>query len=331
MPSLLLPLFVFVFVLALYLRTVYPSITGGDSGELVVTTCNLGIAHPPGYPLFTLIGWVWQHAIDILAGRHVHVAYAINVMSAVLGSLAAAALAYSTSAMASRTMNHGASGWSGAAMAGVYAGVGFACMPTVWLYSIQGEVFALNNFLIAALVLLTVRYYTHEERIDVAAATIGKAKKGGEGQAADNVAVSSGPSPRSLVPAALFGAFVCGLCLTNQHTTVFPVLVTAAFITASLFTHGQLNAVRVLQLIGAVLVGMAPYTFLAVRAHWQVIDSWGDQRTLGGFLIHLLRQEYGQYAYNCCVANWSPRAAARFSQPSTFAVHLLRNVPIGFL
>jgi hypothetical protein len=39
---------VFVSVFGVYLATVYPSITGGDSGELVITACNLGTAHPPG-------------------------------------------------------------------------------------------------------------------------------------------------------------------------------------------------------------------------------------------------------------------------------------------
>lgn len=28
---------------------------GGDSGELVAEACHLGTAHPPGYPLFTLL------------------------------------------------------------------------------------------------------------------------------------------------------------------------------------------------------------------------------------------------------------------------------------
>ena len=38
----------FVFILAIYAKTMYPTISGGDSGELVVSACNLGAAHPPG-------------------------------------------------------------------------------------------------------------------------------------------------------------------------------------------------------------------------------------------------------------------------------------------
>ena len=38
----------FAVVLATYTQTAYPSVPGGDAGELVFTSCSLGIAHPPG-------------------------------------------------------------------------------------------------------------------------------------------------------------------------------------------------------------------------------------------------------------------------------------------
>ena len=53
----LLPLYLAVFAaaLAVYARTLMPSVPGGDSGELVAEACELGTAHPPGYPLYTLV------------------------------------------------------------------------------------------------------------------------------------------------------------------------------------------------------------------------------------------------------------------------------------
>lgn len=45
--------------MGVYLSTLYPSIAGGDSGELVAESCHLGVSHPPGYPLFNMIvHWV---------------------------------------------------------------------------------------------------------------------------------------------------------------------------------------------------------------------------------------------------------------------------------
>lgn len=42
--------------LAFYIKTICPTVYGGDSGELTAVAYTLGIAHPPGYPLYTLIG-----------------------------------------------------------------------------------------------------------------------------------------------------------------------------------------------------------------------------------------------------------------------------------
>jgi hypothetical protein len=42
-------------VMGVYLKTLYPSVAGGDSGELVAESCHLGVSHPPGYPLFNMM------------------------------------------------------------------------------------------------------------------------------------------------------------------------------------------------------------------------------------------------------------------------------------
>ncbi|MBW2731741.1 MAG: DUF2723 domain-containing protein, partial [Deltaproteobacteria bacterium] len=39
---------------ALFLSTWTSAIQVADSGEVVAVACNLGVAHPPGYPLYTL-------------------------------------------------------------------------------------------------------------------------------------------------------------------------------------------------------------------------------------------------------------------------------------
>ena len=33
-------------------------IVGGDSGDLVTAAVTFGVAHPPGYPLYTFFGWI---------------------------------------------------------------------------------------------------------------------------------------------------------------------------------------------------------------------------------------------------------------------------------
>jgi hypothetical protein len=51
---------VFLSTLILYLLTAYPTVAYIDSGELAVVNGTLGIAHPTGYPLYTIIGRVFS-------------------------------------------------------------------------------------------------------------------------------------------------------------------------------------------------------------------------------------------------------------------------------
>jgi len=50
-----------LFVLIFYALTLAPGILASDSGELAAVQYTLGIAHPTGYPLFTLLGYFFSH------------------------------------------------------------------------------------------------------------------------------------------------------------------------------------------------------------------------------------------------------------------------------
>jgi len=65
---------------ALYLLTLCPTVFWYDSAEYAAAAVTLGIPHPPGYPLYTLIGhlFTWLPTSEP--------AYALNLMSAVFGA-----------------------------------------------------------------------------------------------------------------------------------------------------------------------------------------------------------------------------------------------------
>src|SRR5690606_41831370 len=48
------------FVFIIYLTTLAPTVVKIDSGELAAVQSTLGIAHPTGYPLFTIIGYIFS-------------------------------------------------------------------------------------------------------------------------------------------------------------------------------------------------------------------------------------------------------------------------------
>ena len=53
-------LLIALFVFLIYLITLAPSVVQIDSGELAAVQATLGIAHPTGYPLFTMIGYLFS-------------------------------------------------------------------------------------------------------------------------------------------------------------------------------------------------------------------------------------------------------------------------------
>ena len=131
-----------------YLFTAYRTVPGGDSGELIGAVASGGVIHPPGYPLYALLGALFVR-MPMGSGS---VAFRLNVMSAVCDALAAAFL--------TRAVTRGARSLP----AGIVAGGLFAFAPGVWRYAIAAEVFALNNLAIAVLLWLAVRYHSTRDR-----------------------------------------------------------------------------------------------------------------------------------------------------------------------
>ena len=45
----------FIVIYGVYHLSLFPSVPGGDSGELLAESCIMGTAHPPGYPVYTIL------------------------------------------------------------------------------------------------------------------------------------------------------------------------------------------------------------------------------------------------------------------------------------
>jgi hypothetical protein len=55
----------FVIALTINVYLMAPSETLEDSGELVTAAHNLGVPHPPGYPIWTVLGFLFDHLIQL--------------------------------------------------------------------------------------------------------------------------------------------------------------------------------------------------------------------------------------------------------------------------
>ena len=149
---------------ALYVKTLAPTVSFFDSGELIAAAATLGVAHPPGYPLYVLLGWLFSH-LPLGAA-----AYRLNLMSACFGALAAL-MAYSLTYLLlterTRPASHDGNPDPERMLQPVFAmiaGLTFAYSLTHWRQSVVAEVYALNAFLCGLiLVLLLVWRRSQEE------------------------------------------------------------------------------------------------------------------------------------------------------------------------
>ncbi len=137
-----MPYVVFALAFSVYLLTAAPLITAGDSGELVTAAFVLGVPHPPGYPLYCLLG-----KLSSLTPVG-NVAYRLNLMSGAF-SAANAVLIYKVAAKLSEVKSAGASAGAAAiAIAAAFTGVFWGQATGAEVYPLQlslslGTIYAL--------------------------------------------------------------------------------------------------------------------------------------------------------------------------------------------
>ena len=111
-----------------YCATLAPGVTLWDAGEFQSAIRSLGIPHPPGTPLYVMIGAVWARIFAPLIGF----ARAMNVLSALATAAGCAVLGASVAR------------WTSSRIAGVAAGLTAGAMLSVWRSATETEVYALS-------------------------------------------------------------------------------------------------------------------------------------------------------------------------------------------
>lgn len=124
----------FCAALLLYARTAAPSVLSGDSAEFQFVAPTLSVAHPTGYPLYTLLGWLFATLLPI--GDR---AYRVTLVASACAAGVVALVALCTLYL---TRNRSAA----ALMLPV-----LACAPGLWHIAGIAEIYALHLMLIALL------------------------------------------------------------------------------------------------------------------------------------------------------------------------------------
>lgn len=138
-----------VLAFVVLLLTTAPDLTGEDSGELITAAYTLGVAHPPGYPLWCILGKIFTIIIPVGT-----IAFRLNLMSVFF---AAATIFFLFLVIKKQTKNRII-----AASVSLLFGFSFE----FWSQSNIAEVYTLNCFFIAVcLFLLQLRKEKRSHRI----------------------------------------------------------------------------------------------------------------------------------------------------------------------
>jgi hypothetical protein len=127
--------------LVLYTTTLLPGVGSGDTAEFQRVAPTLGVAHPTGYPLYTMLGWLWSQVL--IVGTP---AWRMNMYSA-----CTAALAVGTLFLAARALGQARAVAAAAALT-------LAVSSTFWSQATIAEVYSLAALLQVLLILALLRW-----------------------------------------------------------------------------------------------------------------------------------------------------------------------------
>lgn len=146
-----------MFTFIVYHLTVQRSIPFWDCGEFIACSAILGIPHPPGTPLFVLIGRL-AAALPFADD----VSYRINYISVIASSFTALFSYLLTVKLIGYIFNGGARDALGryiTYLGGICGGLLVAFSQTNWGNSVEAEVYGFSLALMVLIILLTIQYF----------------------------------------------------------------------------------------------------------------------------------------------------------------------------
>jgi hypothetical protein len=136
----ILPALAALLCLTIYIVTLVPEVGWGDSAELALQAFQLGVTHPPGYPVHTFLG----HFIGFLIPEP---ALATNVLSLVCTSMAVGVVGWMVLRMTAKPA------------AAAAAALAFGLSPLIWEKAVITEIYNVNVCFLAVALALALAWH----------------------------------------------------------------------------------------------------------------------------------------------------------------------------
>lgn len=166
---------VFAVAATVYILTAEPTGSLWDCGEFIAGAHKLQVVHPPGAPLFLLIGRMFTFVAEVFTDTEAHpenIAYAVNVMSGIFTALAVLFTFWTTTilgrlALVGRSEEELTTGQTVAILgAGIVAGLTTTFATSVWFSAVEGEVYAMSTGFTALVMWAGFKWYSLPDTSD---------------------------------------------------------------------------------------------------------------------------------------------------------------------
>jgi len=310
-------------VFILYLFTLAPTVTQLDAGELTTAQALLGIAHPTGYPLFTMVGHLF-----LLLPLPFSIVYRANLLAAfwTAGSVAlfiyAAKLVIDNIAMfkteskveQKNKKNKKKEKKSSQVLmpkriiipelvkylSALFGGLFLAASKTFWMQSASVEVYSLHLFLMSTIIYLLLLSFVKSNNLEE-------------------------PKHRYWY----FFAIALAFGFANHMTTILilPAVAYLYFLTFG-FTYASIKRVGLMLLIFFPIL-ISIYAYLPLRAAQNPQLNWGNPLDFERILRHVSGKQYQVWLFSSTAAAKKQLASFVENFPSEFNIGLILSA-IGF-
>jgi hypothetical protein len=158
---------VFVIAAIVYMMTLEPTTSLWDCGEYITTANQLEVGHPPGAPLFMMLGRVFSAFVD-----KENAALAVNALSGMCSAFSILFLFWSITMLvkklAPKFTNLDPGDKFAIVASGAVGALAYAFTDSFWFSAVEGEVYAMSSFFTAVVFWAILKWETkaNEPRAD---------------------------------------------------------------------------------------------------------------------------------------------------------------------
>ncbi|NQX82068.1 MAG: DUF2723 domain-containing protein [Flavobacteriaceae bacterium] len=150
---------VFAISLVTYTLTMEPTVSFWDCGEYISTSVNLEVGHPPGAPLYQILGAFFaMFALDVTG-----IASMVNFMSAISSAFTILFLFWSITILLRKLITRNGdkldqNNYKAILASGVVGALSYTFSDSFWFSAVEAEVYAMSSMLMALLLYLALRW-----------------------------------------------------------------------------------------------------------------------------------------------------------------------------